>query len=388
MFFPALALVALAPVVLGQSYLDGLSQTLNAAGLTQLANITTLLNATTVGQELVAQLPQGNKTLFAPTNQALSGLDPTIASNGTLVADIISYHVVSGNFVNETQSSPNATIGRTLLNDSALVMLEGGKAQVLAWSKAENGSIFVLNQGSNVTVANTTTFENLEIIVIDSVLVPPPNMTNIFGNSSLELSELASVLESTSVPGGSSILAELTSMRGITVFAPNNAGVQAAQSTLSGLASNTTALTAVISNHIINGTSVYSPEINANSSLLSAGGQQYTFSNNATGRFVSVGGSNAVQIVQTDVLAANGVIHIINGVLINTNTDPAAASSAFASATSVAAQPATETGPVGATPTPSAGGGGNGTGAAVINGVPDSVTMGLLVGFALVGQMV
>jgi uncharacterized surface protein with fasciclin (FAS1) repeats len=79
---------------------------------------------------------------------------------------------------------------------------------------------------------------------------------------------------------------------------------------------------------IINGTSVYSSEITGNSSLVSAGGQKYAFFNNATGLFVSVGGSNTVQIVKTNVLASNGVIHVVNGVLVDTNTDPAVASSA------------------------------------------------------------
>ncbi|KAF9235087.1 hypothetical protein BU15DRAFT_89709 [Melanogaster broomeanus] len=386
---PTLAVLTLAPVVLAQSYLDGLVQTLSASGLTTLAGIMTSLNGSTVGQEVLTSLSQGNNTLFAPTNDALSVVDPSITSNQTLVADIVAYHVVSGNFVNETQTYPNVTIGRTLLNDSALVTLEGGKSQVLPWSKTDNGSIFVLNQGSNVTVTNMTSYNTTEIIIIDVVLIPPPNMTAIFCNASYELTAVASVLQSTSLPDGTSVLTALSSARGITVFAPNNAGVQAAQSTLAGLASNTTALGAILSNHIINGTSVYSPEIVANTSQESAGGQPYTFSNNATGLFVSVGGSNTVEIVQTDVLVANGVIHIIDGVLINTNTDPAAASSAYNSATSVAAQPTTETGPVGATPTTGAGqGGGSSTGAAAMNGVPDLTTMGVLVGMVLFGQMV
>ncbi|KAF8841404.1 Fasciclin-domain-containing protein, partial [Paxillus ammoniavirescens] len=362
---------------------------LNTNGLTQLASIATSLNGTAVGQGLLSQLPKGNKTLFAPTNEALSALDPATASNNTLLGDIVLYHVVSGDFVNETQTCPNVTIGRTLLNDSALVTLEGNKSQVLAWSKTENGSTIVLNQGSNVTTVNTTTYNNTEIIIVNSVLIPPPNMTDIFGNASYELSALSSVLQSVSFKNGSSVLAEVTSARGITFFAPNNGGIQAAESTLTGLASNTTALAAVISNHIINGTSVYSPEITGNSSFVSAGGQKYAFSHNATGLFVSVGGSNAVQVVQTNVLAANGVIHIVNGVLVDTNTDPALASSAYASATAVAAQSATETGPVGLspTPTPTPDGGGGGSGAAVMNFVPDFPTMGVFIGLVLVGQM-
>ncbi|KIJ63995.1 hypothetical protein HYDPIDRAFT_133294 [Hydnomerulius pinastri MD-312] len=385
-FLSSFVFLALVPSVLGQSYLEGLVQTLNANGLTQLASIGTSLNGTTIGQQVLAALPEGNKTLFAPTNAALSALDPAVAGNQNLLSDIIAYHVVSGNFVNQSETYPNVTIGRTLLNDSALVMLEGGKAQVLPWSKAANGSMFALNGGSNVTISNMTTYNNTEILIIDSVLMPPPNMTTILGNASYELTSLSSILQSTALTGGgSSILNALTSAHGITVFAPNNAAIAAAQSTLSGLASNTTALTAVLVNHIINGTSVYSPEIRANQSLVSAGGEQYSFTNNATGLFVSSGGSSPVQIVQSDVLVSNGVIHIVNGVLVDTSANPGAASSAYASATSIAAQTVAETGPVGASPT-STGSSGGSSGGAVMNGAPNPVILGVVAMLA-VGQM-
>lgn len=57
------------------------------------------------------------------------------------------YHIVSGSFNNETQTYPNTTIGRTTLNASSLVMLEGNKSQVLAWSKwSSDDKVHILNQ--------------------------------------------------------------------------------------------------------------------------------------------------------------------------------------------------------------------------------------------------
>jgi hypothetical protein len=42
---------------------------------------------------------------------------------------------------------PNTTIGRTLLNDSSLVQLEGNKSQVLVWTRSgEDGNVTILNQ--------------------------------------------------------------------------------------------------------------------------------------------------------------------------------------------------------------------------------------------------
>ena len=79
---------------------------------------------------------------------------------------------------------------------------------------------------------------------------------------------------------------------------------------------------------VINGTSVYSSEMATGKTLTSAAGQGFAFVVNSTGFFVSVGGSNQVQIVEPNVLTSNGVIHIVDGVMIDTNANAAAASSA------------------------------------------------------------
>lgn len=52
-----------------------------------------------------------------------------------------------GNLTGATATYPNVTVGRTLLNDSAYVSLEGNKSQVLVWTHdSENDTNVVLNQ--------------------------------------------------------------------------------------------------------------------------------------------------------------------------------------------------------------------------------------------------
>ncbi|KAN0082824.1 FAS1 domain containing protein [Tylopilus felleus] len=352
--FYALTFFASISFAVAQGNLTGLLQALNSSGLDQLSNAAASLNGTTVGQQVQAQLSQGDKTIFAPTDTALSA---AAISNETSLADIISYHIVSGNYVNQTQTYPDVTIGRTLLNDSSLVRLEGNESQVLVWSKSDNGSLFVMNQGSNITVTNTTNYDNTAILAIDSVLVPPPNISAVLSNPAYNFSLVSALLQSTSLLNGSSILDAINSARGITLFVPNNAGVQAAQGSLAGISKNVTALQDVLLNHVINGTSIYSPEISTRSRYTSAAGQNFAFVSNSTGLFVSSGGSNQVQIVEANVLTSNGVMHIVNGVMLDTNYNAAAASSAFASATSVAAHTIADTSPVGqSTSTPTSGG--------------------------------
>ncbi|KAF8547980.1 Fasciclin-domain-containing protein [Imleria badia] len=381
---------ALVPSVLAEGNLTGLLQALNSSGLDQFANATASLNGTTTGRQVLTQLFRGNNTIFAPTDDACVCLSGVNTANETCLADIISYHIVTGNLVNETQTYPNVTIGRTLLNDSSEVTLEGNQSQVLVWSKSDNGSLFVMNQGSNITVVNTTSYNDTAILAIDSVLTAPPNISAVLNNSIYDLTTLASLLQSASLLNGSSVLDALSSAHGITLFAPNNAGVQAAQGSLAGISKNATALQNDLSNHVINGTSVYSTEISNGSRFTSAAGQNLVFSVNYTGFFVSVGGSNQVQIVEPNVLTSNGVIHIVNGVMLDTNSNAAAASSAFASATSVAAHSATATGAVSvgtttptSTSTPTSGG--RAKGGANRDNWKMGAVVGMVVGF---GQFV
>lgn len=78
---------------------------------------------------------------------------------------------------------------------------------------------------------------------------------------------------------------------------------------------------------IINGTTLYSPFLTGTQNYTSQSGQNFTFSANSTGQYVTLGNITA-QIIQPDVLLTNGVIHVIDRVLLDVNADGAAAASA------------------------------------------------------------
>jgi hypothetical protein len=66
-------LAALARIVYAQqdpAYISGLVDALKSNNLTTLATVAVAINSTTEGQALLAGLNQGNKTVFAPTNDA------------------------------------------------------------------------------------------------------------------------------------------------------------------------------------------------------------------------------------------------------------------------------------------------------------------------------
>lgn len=67
----------------------------------------------------------------------------------------------------------------------------------------------------------------------------------------------------------------------------------------------------------------------------SAAGSPFTFSRNDTGVFVTSGNTTA-QITASDVIINNGVVHLINAVLLNTESNAEAAEGAYTSATGAA----------------------------------------------------
>ncbi|CAE6477838.1 unnamed protein product, partial [Rhizoctonia solani] len=131
------------------------------------------------------------------------------------------------------------------------------------------------------------------------------------------------------------LLAPLEAAQGITIFAPTNQAFNAALAALGSQAQNASVVSAILANHVINGTSVYSTGLTSQS-FASAGGQPYTFSTNSSGTYVTSGSSSA-RITRADIPIQNGVVHLIDNVLANNASNPEVAASAAVSQSSVAA---------------------------------------------------
>jgi len=360
MLTSSLLLAAVAPAAMAQSanltFLTGLLGSLQSAGLTQLATIAQSINGTDVGQSLLANISNGNPhLLFAPTDVALQSAPSNVTGDAQTLADVLAYHVVPGNFTQAVPTYPNTTLGRTLLTDGNLVQLEGGnKAQVVAWATRADGRIHVLNQRNDSFVVNSTSFGNITIWSINHVLQIPQDFATTVPADNLSLTGIDTVLQSVQTPLFNSTSNSSTNVsvfdafnsgfHGFTFFAPNTSAVEAAQSSLQGF--NSTQLQNIIYNHLLNGTTVYSPQL---SNLTTAAGESLGFSVNSTGRYVTDSATNTTaRIIQPDVLLPNGVIHVIDRIFLDTNIDASAASSAIASATSAAtASQPSQTEPIG-----------------------------------------
>ncbi|KAF5371368.1 hypothetical protein D9615_009668 [Tricholomella constricta] len=353
----------------------GLISALQGAGLTSLATAAQRANETKAGQDLLSALVSGsNYTVFAPNNAAFDAPEVTAISNDPqALATILSYHVLPGNFINSSSSDsaldcgvyPAVTVGRTLLTNSTLVQLEGNKGQVVAWTRNDtsNSTIYFLNQSPEITVLSTVVVEKLLVATISGVLTPPRDLSEVAGANNL--TALAGLVDMVNVPSfysnGTNATVEqaleANSTHGFTLFAPNDEAFKAGESALTSLVNNQTALLTLLGNHYINGTSVYSPILlgSSSSNYVSASGQSFSFNTNSSGSFVTSSNSASARIIKSDVLVENGVIHVVDHLLVNLDRDESKASSAYQSATSVAGQPTTETGPIGPTSTSSSG---------------------------------
>lgn len=211
-------------------------------------------------------------------------------------------------------------------------------------------------------ILQQTSYENLNIYVIDGILDYPGDTNSTFESNS-NLTGFANLAHDTNVPiwdTGDHTMENVTvsevlyGVRGLTLFVPSN---QASTQEIPQITSNRTQLWTLLRNHIINGTTLYSSSF-VNSTYVSAAGQYLQFSSNSTGKFVTSGNTTA-RIIQPDVLVKNGVFHIIDRVLLNSEVNEDAAGNAYSSATELAGHSSTETGPVGV-PTGGSSGGING----------------------------
>ena len=254
----------------------------------------------------------GPFTVFAPTNAAFASLlDELKVTKDALLADtalltkVLTYHVVPG---------------RVLAAD----IKEGAQAVPL------QGEAFTLGLagGPNITdargrkatiVATNVQASNGVIHVIDKVILPkadapPPAPKNIV-EVAQGLPDFSILVEAVVAAG----LADTLSGPGpLTVFAPNNAAFAALlgelKLTKEQLLANKPLLTAVLTYHVLPA-KVLAADIRQGAQATTVQGQLFTLGLTGGASITDAQGRKA-NIVATDVAASNGVIHVIDKVIL------------------------------------------------------------------------
>jgi transforming growth factor-beta-induced protein len=266
-------------------------------------NLTSLVTALTKFPDLVTTLSgTGKFTVFAPTNDAFAALLATVGQTSIndvpepVLKSLLQYHVVTSGAVLSTQLTAGNVV--TANTESIAVTTMGGISL--------NGSTKVLTADVKST--------NGVVHIIDKVLVPASIAK--FVNTVVEpayFNKNFTTLIAAVTAASPSVLQTLLNSSKKTLFAPTNAAfIAAGITTLPAQAT----LDAVLTYHVVNGevkaAQLPSSAAPANNAITTLGGTFYLSNRGATGVFIN----GNTKVTATDIMADNGVVHVIDRTLM------------------------------------------------------------------------
>jgi len=280
-------------------------------------NFTTLVAALqATGLDATLSDTNSSFTVFAPTDEAFALLgDDTInallADTDTL-SDILTYHVISGEVDAATAISLAGTKVAMVNGDSLGLSLSGDS--------------LLVNTATVITTDIHT--DNGIIHVIDAVLLPPADMVEPTSNiveTAIANGNFTTLVAALQAAELDAVLADESST--FTVFAPTDAAFALiGEETLNTLLENTDVLASILLQHVI-------PEIAVDSvTAYSLNGTMVTTAStadvalniNTTTDMLTFGGAN---IIIKDIYTTNGIIHVIDAVIVGDVEIPAPAMS-------------------------------------------------------------
>ncbi|KAL8409518.1 hypothetical protein RB594_007817 [Gaeumannomyces avenae] len=298
---------SLLPLVAAQA---AWAQTLTEVLVSKNDTLSTLISLVRGQPDLLGALAgASNITVLAPSNEAFNKLltDPAVAaavqSTPGLVPALLSYHVLNGTFYASALAglAAPAFVPTYLAGNAEYSTVSGG--QVVAIKGDNNGGVTVLSGGgaeARVTGADLN-FTGGTVHIIDSVLSIPPNLT-----TALTQAKLGSL---TAAATKANLVTPLSDARELTLFAPNDEAFAAVADVAAGLTIEQ--LAGVLGYHVVNGSAVYSSAVANGTRAKTAQGSDVTLTVRDGSVFV-----NQAKVVKADVLVKNGVVHVIDGVLI------------------------------------------------------------------------
>lgn len=237
----------------------------------------------------------GPFTVFAPTDEAFAKLPKgTVETllkpeNKAKLAAILTYHVVPGKVM--AKDVVGVTGAKSLNGQRIDVKVDGGKVKV---------------DGANV-VTTDIACSNGVIHVIDAVILPSEDNIPTVATKAGKFSTLIAAAKA------AGLVDALSGDKALTVFAPTDeAFAKLPKGTVESLLKpeNKDKLAAILKYHVVEGR-VYSEDAVAAKSAKTLHGDSVTISVKDKAAYV-----NDAKIIATDVDASNGVIHIIDAVIL------------------------------------------------------------------------
>jgi transforming growth factor-beta-induced protein len=260
----------------------------------------TTLVAAVVKADLVSTLLETpNLTIFAPSNDAFTaaGIDVS-ATDAETLGDVLAYHVLTSKVLSSGLPGSATTFG----------------GDDIFFSITDDG-VFI--NGSTEIVAVDIESGTGVVHVLDNVLLPPAGNVVDIAVETDNFSSLVAALTRTTTEGEINLVDVLNGEGPFTVIAPTNAAFQALLdsnpewTTLNDIPIGI--LVEVLTYHVV-GARAYDVDlagaVDANNELGTVQGQNLTF--NLTNLTIN----STVNITSTNIHGTNGVIHVIDAVLV------------------------------------------------------------------------
>ena len=256
-----------------------------------------------VAADLAATLSTGTLTVFAPTNAAFAALltelgvsKEALLANKPLLTAVLTYHVLGS-----TVARADVPLGK------AITPVSGG------FFKIESNNGLKITDGRNRVSTITATdiqASNGVVHLVDRVLLPADK--DIVATASA-LPDFSILVEAVVAAG---LASTLQGTGPFTVFAPTNAAFAALLTELgvskADLLANTALLTKVLTYHVVPAR-VLKAEVSVNTAITTVQGQSFTVNSSLV---ITDQNMRTSSIVATDVFTSNGVIHVVDKVIL------------------------------------------------------------------------
>jgi transforming growth factor-beta-induced protein len=265
------------------------------------SNLSTLVAAIDAASLRATLAGSGPFTVFAPTNDAFAAVDADVLTfllaTPAELSKVLTYHVVSGKVMSTDLSSGPVNTLNT--GQSVTVDLSSG----------------VKINDASVTTADVETTNGV-VHIIDKVMIPEnldlSGMLPSAAEAAIATSELSTLVSILSLPGLSDILAAASDDDAeITVFAPTNDAFAAVLTALGLTSINEipeSVLLDIVTYHIV-GAAALSTDLEA-TTYETLNGESVTVDLSSGVRV------NEASVSSADIEVSNGVVHIIDGVLL------------------------------------------------------------------------
>jgi len=240
----------------------------------------------------------GPFTVFAPTNDAFQAIQDTV-DGLTLqqLTEVLEYHVIVNVEAKSTDLSNNQKLQPLFLGHQLSVDLSNG--------------VKIRGETNTVTVTTADVLcSNGVVHIVNAVLVPNSLRTIVdLAVASPMLSSLVGALQK------ANLVEALSGPGPFTVFAPTNAAFAAISSVVDGLTVDQ--LTAILEYHVVSGVAANAADLR-NKQVLSPLFSDHKLTVNLPrhGGVQIIGETNTVNVVVADQGCSNGVIHIVDAVIV------------------------------------------------------------------------